>query len=96
MKKVLTTNSEAPINVECIMNDVDASGLITREVFEEAATPVLDRLLSPIKQVRAGVLRCWWQEAATVAWGTSCWPNQEGSTHCCCLFSLRLPALCLA
>ncbi|KAI3438271.1 hypothetical protein D9Q98_000706 [Chlorella vulgaris] len=53
MKKVLTTNSEAPINVECIMNDVDASGLITREVFEEAATPVLDRLLSPIKQALA-------------------------------------------
>lgn len=28
-KKVLTTNPEAPVNVECIMNDVDAHGMIT-------------------------------------------------------------------
>ena len=51
MKKVLTTNAEAPINVECIMNDVDASGMITRDVFEEAAQSVAARLLAPVKKV---------------------------------------------
>jgi hypothetical protein len=51
VKKVLTTNPEAPINVECIMNDVDAHGVITREQFEEEAKPVLDRLLAPVQKV---------------------------------------------
>ncbi len=32
VKKILTTNSEAPLNVECLMNDIDAHGMITREV----------------------------------------------------------------
>ena len=54
MKRVLTTNAEAPVNVECIMNDIDASGMITREVFEEAAKSVLDRLLAPVKKVGGG------------------------------------------
>ncbi|KAI7836745.1 hypothetical protein COHA_009383 [Chlorella ohadii] len=51
VKKILTTNSEAPLNVECLMNDIDAHGMITREVFEEEAKPVLDRLLAPVQKV---------------------------------------------
>jgi heat shock protein 4 len=54
VKKVLTTNSEAPLNVECLMNDIDAHGMITREVFEEEAKPVLDRLLAPVQKALAG------------------------------------------
>ncbi|KAL4450109.1 hypothetical protein ABPG77_010778 [Micractinium sp. CCAP 211/92] len=53
VKKVLTTNPEAPINVECIMNDVDASGMITRDQFEEEAADVLGRLLVPVKKALA-------------------------------------------
>ncbi|KAL4452428.1 hypothetical protein ABPG75_008090 [Micractinium tetrahymenae] len=53
VKKVLTTNPEAPINVECIMNDVDAHGVITRDQFEEEAAEVLDRLLVPVKKALA-------------------------------------------
>lgn len=65
MKKVLTTNPEAPINVECIMNDVDASGMITRDQFEEEAADVLGRLLVPVKKVRVCALwRRWWGPAA--------------------------------
>jgi hypothetical protein len=53
MKKVLTTNPEAPISVECIMNDVDVQGVIARDVFEEEARDVLGRLLNPVKKVWA-------------------------------------------
>lgn len=48
-KKVLTTNPEAPINVESLTPDVDANGMITREVFEQKAKGILDRILVPIK-----------------------------------------------
>lgn len=54
VKKVLTTNPEAPISVECIMNDVDVQGVITRDVFEEEARDVLGRLLTPVKKVGGG------------------------------------------
>jgi heat shock protein 4 len=49
-KKVLTTNPEAPINVESLTPDVDANGMITRDVFEEKAKPILDRLLVPVQR----------------------------------------------
>lgn len=49
-KKVLTTNPEAPINVESITPDVDANGMITREVFEEKSKSILDRLLVPVER----------------------------------------------
>ena len=52
MKRVLTTNSEAPVNVECIMNDIDVHGEIKREVFEAEAQGVLDRLVEPVRKVR--------------------------------------------
>ena len=44
LKKILSANSEAPINVESLQNDVDGSGMMTRDAFEEMAKPVLDRL----------------------------------------------------
>jgi len=49
-KRVLTTNPEAPINVESLTPDVDANGMITRDVFEEKAKPILDRLLVPVQR----------------------------------------------
>ena len=50
-KRVLSANSEAPWNVECIMNDVDVGGIIERSTFESLCAGVFDRVLSPIKQV---------------------------------------------
>lgn len=50
MKKVLTSNPEAQITVECLANDVDVSSSLTREVFEELAAGVLARLLVPVQK----------------------------------------------
>ncbi|KAG6827596.1 hypothetical protein H0H92_011193 [Tricholoma furcatifolium] len=50
LKKVLSANAESPLNVESIMNDVDASSHLTREKLEELIAEVLDRIPAPIKQ----------------------------------------------
>ncbi|PXF40771.1 hypothetical protein BWQ96_09533 [Gracilariopsis chorda] len=44
MKKVLSTNSQAPLNIECIMNDVDVSSSIKREEFEQLSAPLVDKV----------------------------------------------------
>jgi len=49
LKKVLSANAEAPINVENIMNDVDASSKLTREEYEDLVAGVLERVAQPIK-----------------------------------------------
>jgi heat shock protein 4 len=49
LKKVLSANAEAPINVENIMNDVDASSKLTREEYEELIAGVLERIAQPIR-----------------------------------------------
>ncbi|KAI8972172.1 heat shock protein [Trametes punicea] len=53
VKKVLSANAEAPLNVESIMNDVDATSRITREEYEQLIAPVLDRMEAPLKQALA-------------------------------------------
>lgn len=47
LKKVLSANAEAPLNVESIMNDVDASSKLTREAYEGLIAGVLDRIADP-------------------------------------------------
>jgi heat shock protein 4 len=49
LKKVLSANAEAPINVENIMNDVDASSKLTREEYETLISGLLERIATPIK-----------------------------------------------
>ncbi|KAI0563623.1 Heat shock protein 70kD [Gracilaria domingensis] len=44
MKKVLSTNAQAPLNIECIMNDVDVRGSMKREEFETLAEPLVAKL----------------------------------------------------
>lgn len=51
LKKVLSANTEASLNVESIMNDIDASSKLTRERYEELIAPVLDRIPGPLSQV---------------------------------------------
>ncbi|CCX05166.1 heat shock protein 70 family [Pyronema domesticum] len=53
LKKVLSANTQAPINVENVMNEVDASGMLTREELEELIAPLLERVNAPLEQALA-------------------------------------------
>ncbi|KAL6299797.1 heat shock protein 70 family [Sparassis latifolia] len=50
VKKVLSANAESPLNVESIMNDVDASSRLNRDEYEGLIAGVLDRLPLPMQQ----------------------------------------------
>lgn len=49
LKKVLSANSQAPINIESVMNDVDVSSSLTRDELEEYIQPLLERINVPIE-----------------------------------------------
>ncbi|KAK6457642.1 heat shock protein of HSP70 family [Scheffersomyces xylosifermentans] len=49
LKKVLSANSQAPFNIESVMNDVDVSSSMTREELEEYIQPLLERVHIPIE-----------------------------------------------
>lgn len=53
LKKILSANQAAPLNVESIMNDVDVRGMLKREELEELVKPMLDRATAPIEQALA-------------------------------------------
>ncbi|KZT04185.1 heat shock protein 70 [Laetiporus sulphureus 93-53] len=53
IKKVLSANAEAPLNVESIVNDVDAASRLNREEYEKLIVGVLDRIPGPLKQALA-------------------------------------------
>ncbi|KAF8840895.1 HSP70-domain-containing protein [Paxillus ammoniavirescens] len=53
LKKVLSANSEAPLNVESIMNDIDASSKLSRDDYEQLIAPVLNRISVPLEQALA-------------------------------------------
>ncbi|WRT64343.1 uncharacterized protein IL334_001275 [Kwoniella shivajii] len=50
LKKVLSANAEAPINVESLMNDVDASSSLKREEFEKLTDHLLTRVANPLAE----------------------------------------------
>lgn len=50
LKKVLSANAQAPLNIESIMNDVDVRGMLKREELEELVRPLLDRVTVPLQQ----------------------------------------------
>ncbi|XP_004500055.1 heat shock 70 kDa protein 16 [Cicer arietinum] len=47
MKKVLSANLEAPLTIECLMDEKDVKGFITREEFEKLASGLLERISIP-------------------------------------------------
>lgn len=53
LKKILSANAEAPLSVESIMVDVDASSRMTREEYEELIAPVVERITAPIQRALA-------------------------------------------
>ena len=50
LKKILSANTEAPLNVESIMNDIDASSKLTRDELEQLIQPVLDAIPAPLER----------------------------------------------
>ncbi|KAJ2904370.1 uncharacterized protein MKZ38_008155 [Zalerion maritima] len=50
LKKVLSANQQAPLNIESLMNDVDVSTMITRQEFEAMVEPLLSRAHLPLEQ----------------------------------------------
>lgn len=52
-KKILSANQQAPVNIESLMNDIDASAMITRQEFEAMIEPLLARTKLPLEQALA-------------------------------------------
>lgn len=50
LKKVLSANASAPLNIESLMDDKDVRGFIKREDFEALIKPLLDRATKPLEQ----------------------------------------------
>jgi heat shock protein 4 len=53
MKKILSANAGAPINIEMVMNDVDVSGFLKREELEDLVAPLLAKATGPLEQALA-------------------------------------------
>lgn len=53
IKKVLSANQQAPLNIESLMNDIDVRAMITRQEFEAMVEPVLNRVTPPLEQALA-------------------------------------------
>ncbi|XP_057772766.1 heat shock 70 kDa protein 14-like [Salvia miltiorrhiza] len=53
LKKVLSANPEAPLNIECLMDDKDVRGYIKREEFEQISVPILERVKKPLEKALA-------------------------------------------
>lgn len=53
LKKILSANAQSVLNIESVMNDVDASSTLKREELEELVRPLLDRVTVPLEQALA-------------------------------------------
>ncbi|KAF5730551.1 heat shock 70 kDa protein 16 [Tripterygium wilfordii] len=53
LKKVLSANAEAPLNIECLMDEKDVKGFIKREEFEKLASGLLERISIPCNKALA-------------------------------------------
>ena len=50
LKKMLSANPEAPLNIECLMDEKDVRGFIKREEFEKISVPILERVKGPLEK----------------------------------------------
>ena len=53
LKKILSANAQAPLNIESLMNDVDVQSMLKREELEELVKPLLERATIPLEQALA-------------------------------------------
>lgn len=49
LKKVLSANPAAPLNIECLMDEKDVRGFIKRDEFEQISVPMLERVKKPLE-----------------------------------------------
>eukprot|EP00747_Dinoflagellata_sp_TGD_P110148 gnl/TRDRNA2_/TRDRNA2_170883_c0_seq4.p1 gnl/TRDRNA2_/TRDRNA2_170883_c0~~gnl/TRDRNA2_/TRDRNA2_170883_c0_seq4.p1 ORF type:complete len:652 (-),score=225.92 gnl/TRDRNA2_/TRDRNA2_170883_c0_seq4:86-2041(-) len=52
-KKILSSNSEAGISVECLMEDYDFAGNMTRDDFQKMCQPMMDRVKAVLESAKA-------------------------------------------
>ncbi|XP_077212401.1 heat shock 70 kDa protein 15-like [Tasmannia lanceolata] len=50
LKKILSANPEAPLNIECLMDEKDVRGFIKRDEFEQISIPILERVKRPLEK----------------------------------------------
>lgn len=50
LKKVLSANMEAPLNIECLMDEKDVKGFIRREEFEKLSSELLEKISIPCQK----------------------------------------------
>lgn len=53
LKKMLSANPEAPLNIECLMDEKDVRGFMKRDMFEEISAPILQRVKAPLEKALA-------------------------------------------
>ncbi|KAI9816323.1 MAG: adenyl-nucleotide exchange factor sse1 [Phylliscum demangeonii] len=53
LKKILSANASAPLNIESLMNDVDVQSMMKRDELEELIKPLLERVTAPLEQALA-------------------------------------------
>ncbi|KAH8512129.1 hypothetical protein H0E87_009364 [Populus deltoides] len=53
LKKVLSANAEAPLNIECLMDEKDVRGFIKREEFERLSSGLVESISVPCQKVLA-------------------------------------------
>ncbi|KAF8027546.1 hypothetical protein BT93_E0450 [Corymbia citriodora subsp. variegata] len=53
LKKVLSANAVAPLNIECLMEEKDVRGVIKRDEFEQISAPILERVKGPLQKALA-------------------------------------------
>ncbi|EOA39731.1 hypothetical protein CARUB_v10008380mg [Capsella rubella] len=53
LKKVLSANAEAQLNIECLMEEKDVKSFIKREEFEQLSAGLLERLIVPCQKALA-------------------------------------------
>lgn len=53
LKKVLSANYEATLNIECLMDEKDVKGFIKREEFEKLASGLLEKICIPCRKALA-------------------------------------------
>jgi heat shock 70kDa protein 4 len=53
LKKILSANLQAPLNIESLMNDVDVHTMMKREELEALVEPLLNRVHIPLEQALA-------------------------------------------
>ncbi|KAI3317445.1 heat shock protein Hsp88 [Xylariaceae sp. AK1471] len=53
LKKILSANQQAPINIESLMNDIDVNAMVTRQEFEALVEPLLNKVTAPLEQALA-------------------------------------------